>query len=116
MATIQEHNNQIMKVILNGSDHLKHVLTDESIRRMTAIENRYPLTKLPVCPHCERLAMWGEGGCGICRKCGTITKRPITYAEYLAHGYDIDATGATAKAVLAQQKEVRRIYLPDYGL
>ena len=80
---------------------------------MTLIEKRFPLTKLPVCGACEKLAMWGNGMQGICRSCGTITKNPITYSEYLASGYDIDSTGATAKCVLREEKKVREIILPD---
>ena len=84
------------------------------IEQMTMIENRFPLTKLPVCGGCERLGFWGKGMQGICKKCGTVTKNPVTYAEYLATGHDIDATGATARRVLSEEREVRSIILPDY--
>ncbi len=84
---------------------------------MCLIENRYPLTRLPVCGSCERLAMWSKDNHAICRTCGTITKQPITYSSYLASGYDIDATGDTAKRVLNFEKEMkkRQYILPDYG-
>lgn len=113
MATISEHN-QLLKVVLDGSKHLKHVLTNETVRTMTMLEGRYPLTRLPVCGHCEKLALWGPGGVGVCQTCGTITKRPVTYAEYLASGYDIDETGETARRALQEQKEVRGLILPKY--
>ena len=51
---------------------------------------------------------------GICRDCGTITKDPLTYSEYLASGFDVDETGATAREVMVEEKEIRQIILPDY--
>lgn len=113
---IQEHNN-LIKVCFDGNKHLKHVMTDSQIKNMCMIENRYPLTKLPVCGGCERLAMWSRGKQATCTHCGTITKSPITYSSYLASGYDIDPTGDTAKRVLNLEKEKmkRQLILPDYG-
>jgi hypothetical protein len=81
---------------------------------MTLIENRFPLTKLPVCGNCERLAYWAKGGQAVCRYCGSITKTPITYSSYLASGYDVDATGTTAKAVLSRERTKRSLILPEY--
>lgn len=115
MATTAEHN-QLIKVILDGSKHLKHVMTQEEIKQMTIIENRFPLTKLPVCGHCERLAMWSVGMQATCRHCGSITKNPITYSTYLASGYDVDTTGATAKDVMSKSNLIRERILPDYGI
>jgi hypothetical protein len=116
MATVAEHN-QIIKMCFDGNKHLKHVLSNEEIRNMTIIENRFPLTKLPVCGSCERLAMWGKGGQGVCRHCGTITKNPITYSSYLASGYDVDQTGTTFRSVAHKSEMVKRdIILPDYGM
>lgn len=114
MFNNDNNKNQLIKVCLNGNKHLKHVLTIPEINRMTMIEDRFPLTKLPVCGGCERLGFWGRGMQGVCKYCGTITKKPLTYSEYLASGYDIDATGQTAKKVLREEKEVREIILPDY--
>lgn len=114
MASIKQHNN-LIKICFDGNKHLKHVLNNEEVRSMTMIESRYPLTKLPVCGHCEGLAYWGKNGCGICKKCGTVTKNPITYSSYLASGFDVDPTGATAKDVLKTEQEIREIILPDYG-
>lgn len=108
-----DKSNNLLKIILGSGNHLKHVLTNEMIAKMTVLEGRFPLTKLPVCGHCEKLAMWGKDGCGICPDCGTITTKPLTYAEYLADGYDIDATGETARAVCQTQKKVRKLWLPN---
>ena len=107
-------SNQIIKICLDGNKHLKHVLTNDVINTMTMLENRFPLSKLPVCGGCEKLGLWSHGFVGICRDCGTITKNPLTYSEYLASGYDIDATGNTAREVLTEEKEVRRLILPDH--
>jgi hypothetical protein len=53
---------------------------------------------------------------GICKHCGTITKSPITYSSYLAAGYDVDPTGATARKVMndSPSKEARALILPEY--
>ena len=84
------------------------------------LEGRFPLTKLPVCGSCEKLALWSRGKQAVCRLCGTITKSPITYSSYLASGYDVDATGETAKKVFNQanmekERQRRQLILPDYG-
>lgn len=113
MATVQEHN-ELIKVCFDGNKHLQHVLSMDEIRQMTLIENRFPLTKLPVCGHCERLAYWAKGMQAICKHCGTITKSPITYSSYLASGYDVDPTGHTARQVMSSREEYGRIILPEY--
>lgn len=115
MTTIGQHN-QLIKICFDGSNHLKHVLSNEEIKNMTLLEERFPLTKLPVCGCCEKLAMWGKDMCGVCRSCGTITKNPMTYSNYLASGYDIDATGATAREVLNKRQIASALILPDYGI
>lgn len=79
------------------------------------IEDRFPLAKLPVCGHCEGLALWSKGKTGVCRKCGTITNNPITYSSYLASGYDIDPTGHTAKKALKTREEIKEKYLHEYN-
>lgn len=113
MSTTQAHN-QLIKIMFDGSKNLKHVLSTEEIYKMTMIENRFPLTKLPVCSACERLAYWGKGMQGICKHCGTITKAPITYSSYLASGYDVDPTGQTAKTVMQSEMQKRELILPEY--
>lgn len=120
MATTAQHNH-IIQVVFDGNKHLNKVLSSEDIKNMTVIENRFPLTKLPVCGACESLAMWDRDiitGAVIatCTKCGAHTKRPVTYASYLAAGYDIDATGATARKVLNYRRENQTIVLPEYEM
>lgn len=112
---IGEHN-KLINIVFNGNKHLNHVMNNDEIRQMTLIEGRYPLTRLPVCGHCEGLAMWAKGGQAICRKCGTITKNPVTYSSYLASGMDVDPTGATFRGI-SHQREMRKrdVILPDYG-
>ena len=109
-------HNQLIKVVFQGNKHLKHVLNNEDVKNMTVIEGRYPLTRLPVCGGCEGLAMWSRGGQATCRKCGTITKNPITYSSYLASGYDVDQTGETFRSLVHQNEMIKRdIILPSYG-
>jgi hypothetical protein len=115
VASNQEHN-QLIKICFDGNKHLKHVLSSEEIVQMTMIENRFPLTKLPVCGSCERLAMWSAGMQATCRHCGTITKSPVTYSSYLSSGYDVDATGKTAKSVMEKNKKIRELILPEYRM
>ena len=112
MASIAQHNT-LMKVVFDGSKHLKHVMTSEQINKVTLYEHRYPLSRMPVCGHCEKLAYWHRGGTAYCPFCGTYTKKPITYSSYLASGYDIDQT--TARWMLDKEKKVRAKVLPDYG-
>lgn len=120
MATPGQHN-QIIKCVFDGNKHLKHVLSDQEILDLTMIEQRFPLTKLPVCGHCERLGLWHKDSngkpIGYCKKCGTITRKPITYSTYLASKMDVDATGETFRSMLLVEKEAenykRMVYLPD---
>ena len=114
MASIKEHN-QLLKVVFDGSKHLNHVLSSDEIKKMTMIESKYPLSRLPVCGHCEKLAYWHHGGQAYCPSCGTYTRQPITYANYLASGYDVDATGNTARHVLAREQTKRALIIPNYG-
>ena len=122
MASEQEHN-QLIKVLFDGNKHLKHVLSDEEIKQMTIIEGRFPLTKLPVCAHCEKLGLWHKDSTGkpigYCRQCGTITKKPVTYSTYLAQGMDIDETGKNFRNMAEVDKKAdwykRAVYLPDFS-
>lgn len=113
MASTAEHN-QLIKVYFDGNKNLKHVLSSEEINNMTMIESRFPLTKLPVCSHCERLGFWGKGMQCVCKHCGSLTKNPITYSSYLASGYDVDPTGATARSVMQADMRLRQDVLPEY--
>ena len=98
---------------MGDQKHLKHVLTQPMIDKMCRIEARYPLAKLPVCGHCERLGMWGKGGICHCLKCGTITTKPVTLAEYYAAGYDMDGATGEDRSQVMHEKIARNIILPD---
>lgn len=122
MATVGEHN-KLIGYHFNGNKHLKHVLSNEEIKDMTMIEERFPLSKLPVCAHCERLGLWTRDfltkkPCGYCKACGSITRQPVTYATYLAQKMDVDATGHTFKQMSEVDKKCenykRLVYLPDF--
>jgi hypothetical protein len=123
MATDAQHN-KLIQVIFDGNKHLNHVLTTEEINRMTMIEGRFPLTKLPVCGHCERLGLWHKDiitkkPVGICKKCGSITKSPVTYSTYLSQNMDVDATGDSFRKMSIVDKKYeaykRMVYLPDFS-
>ena len=93
--TANEKNNGIIKCMVGGQSHFKHILTGEMAAKISFIENRYPAANLPVCEHCERLALWGHSidnsPIGVCPVCGTVTSMPVRYAEYLvANGLDLD--------------------------
>lgn len=123
MATDYQHN-QLIKVVFDGNKHLKSVLNDKQITQMTLIEGRFPLTKLPVCGHCEKLGLWHKDSItgkpvGYCKACGTYTKSPVTYSSYLARGYDVDKTGDNFKKMSIVEKKrqdyARSVYLPDFS-
>lgn len=119
----RQHNDLIIKCY-QGNSHLKHILTQADIHKMAVIEEGFPLTKLPVCSHCEGLGLWHKGRngetLGVCRKCGTYTKDPLTYSNYLAKNYDVDKTGATfrnmSKAEKLRRKKNDLHYLPNYNI
>lgn len=109
-------NNHVLIKVMKDSPHLKHILTNEKVRQMCLIEDRYAFTKLPVCSGCERLGLWTRGKRCYCEICGTYTHNPRTYAEYLTEGCDIDSTGHTFKALSQKQKtkiaKDRILYIP----
>jgi hypothetical protein len=77
-----------------GTGHLNHVFSVNKIYEMTQLERRYKAANLPVCNHCERLALWDRPtatgkNVGTCLHCGTRTIDPIKYSEYLVAGYDL---------------------------
>lgn len=122
MASDYQHNN-ILKVVFDGNKHFKHVLSDQEIIDMTVIEGRFPLTKLPVCGHCERLGLWHKDELtkkpvGVCKSCGTITRKPVPYSSYLASKMDIDATGDSFRKMALVDRKIddykRMVYLPDF--
>ena len=92
MATIEQHNN-IVKVCFGHNKFYKHVLTNDAVIRITNMENRFAISKMPVCGSCERLGLWHKGRTCYCKHCGTVTQNPITFAEYVVAGYDVDQTG-----------------------
>jgi hypothetical protein len=123
MSTVKHHD--IIKVIFNGNKHLKHVLDNKEIEQMTLIENRFPLTKLPVCGHCEKLGLWSKDSItkkpiGICKSCGAITQTPITYSTYLASKMDVDKTGHTFRRMAGLDKKIdnynRAVYLHKFKI
>lgn len=85
--------NKIYKVFEKDTAHGSHVLTGDMVRRMTVIEGRYPVSKLPMCAHCESAGLWTKNQkgdmVGWCEKCGTTTVHPITYSEYLTQGHHL---------------------------
>lgn len=122
MPTEKRHND-LIAYHFDGNKHLKHVLSVDEIKDMTLIEGRFPLTKLPVCAHCEKLGLWTKDfltkkPCGYCKACGSYTKSPVTYSTYLAQKMDIDATGASFRQMLdvdkKQEDYKRMVYLPDF--
>ena len=101
------------------------MLSNQDIAQMTMIEGRYPLSKLPVCGHCEKLGLWHfdkifDKVVGVCQSCGAITKDPITYSTYLAKKMDVDETGDTFKrmAIVDRDRDYvnRFIYLPEFDM
>lgn len=85
--------NRIYKCIAGETLHWRHFLTGPMVRRMTLIENRYPVTQLPMCGNCEKAAMWHHNTqgdmVGWCEECNTTTVNPITFSEYLVEGYNL---------------------------
>jgi hypothetical protein len=85
--------NRLFKCINGDKSHFRHMLTNDTVRLMTMIEGRCSVAKQPMCGWCERVALWNRGSDGrpvaYCHVCGSTTSNPITYAEYLANGYDI---------------------------
>jgi hypothetical protein len=109
---VQEHN-QLIKVVFGNNKHFKHVLTNDHIAMMTLYESRYPISRLPVCGHCEKLGLW-KGSEGYCQSCGTYTKNPLSYSAYLASGYDLDNSCNTSRMMMEFEQNKRSV-LPDYG-
>ncbi|MGL6281819.1 MAG: hypothetical protein ACRC2J_05380, partial [Microcoleaceae cyanobacterium] len=88
------------------------------IVQMCLIEGRFPLTKLPVCGHCEMLALWHRDPLtqkiiGVCKSCGAITKNPVSYSTYLASKMDVDQTGDTFRkmAILDKNRDTWKRFI-----
>lgn len=87
------NDKEFLKISYNNK-HIQHILSVEKVNEMTQVERRYPMSRLPVCNHCEALALWSRplddgNPTGTCLKCGTVTVNPISLAEYLVAGYDL---------------------------
>ena len=112
-GNVTQQTKDIIKLSYNDK-HISHILTDERINEMTQVSKRYPFTKLPVCNHCEALGMWGftklQEPAGYCHRCGTITVKPISYAEYLVSGYDLPSNMSAEKK---EEIKVRRSLIID---
>ena len=96
MADIHAQN-QFIAYYTGGTEHSKRAKNDEERLKIRGVEAQIPLITQPICEHCERLCYWDqERGMfgqvvplGVCTECGGITRKPLTYGEYLANGYDI---------------------------
>ena len=91
--------NKIIAKWVGGTVHAKRAENDGDRLKIAQVETQVELIKQPICERCERLGLWDKE-IGIfgqlvplcyCLECGTITKNPLTYGEYLANGYDIPA-------------------------
>jgi hypothetical protein len=108
--------NKLIKVFTGGTAHNRRLLTNNDIYKIAGIERQVPIVKQPICEHCERVVIWDweydmfgrEVPLAVCEYCGTITKNPMTYGEYLMNGYDIPATVTGAKR---QQSEAARVLI-----
>jgi len=109
-----DKNDNLIKISY-ANTHIRHCLSVEKVHEMTQVEKRYPIARLPMCNHCEAVALWspmtGDGKrTGTCLNCGTVTIDPITFSEYLVAGYDLPMN------MSAEQKEeikVRRSLMVD---
>ena len=92
--------NNFIKIFTGGTKHNRRLLTNNDIYKIHGVECHVPIIRQPICEHCERVVMWDwttdmlgrEVPLARCSYCGTITKNPMTYGEYLANGYDIPET------------------------
>jgi hypothetical protein len=92
-------SNNFIKYYTGGTTHNRRLLTNNDIYKIAGVEVQVPIIKQPICEHCERICVWtktkGTFGqvipTGYCSYCGTMTKNPLTYGEFLANGYDIPA-------------------------
>lgn len=93
-------DNKILKMYTGGTNHNRRTLNEGDVYKISGIMQQVPLISQPICEHCERIGiwdwdidMWGQlRPLCQCETCGTITKHPMTYGEYLANGYDIPIT------------------------
>lgn len=94
------NSNNFVKFYTGGTTHNRRLLTNNDIYKIAGVEVQVPIIKQPICEHCERICIWSKTTdmfgktvpLGICTYCGTRTKNPLTYGEFLANGYDIPIT------------------------
>ena len=83
-------DGKLIKYMRGGQSHRRHLMTGSLSARLALMEKRYPAVRLPMCEHCECLALWGRNelgeGVGVCAECGTVTLNPMTYGEYMLNG------------------------------
>ena len=100
MQRNQTKENNFIKIYTGGTKHNRRMMSEKDVFTIQGVMHQVPLIAQPICEHCERLGiwdwdidMWGKPRplC-FCETCGTITKNPLTYGEYLANGYDIPST------------------------
>ena len=92
-----QRQNRFIAYYMGGTKHAERAKNDEERLKIRGVETQIPLISQPICEHCERLCYWDqERGIfgqvvplGVCVECGGITRKPLTYGEYLAAGYDI---------------------------
>ena len=93
-----DYNQKILKLSM-GEKFRKHILSNEKINEMVDVQARIPITTLPVCGCCEKLALWHKDKQGrriaqcTNKGCGTVTYNAITLAEYMVAGYDQSTFG-----------------------
>ena len=98
ISSLRENN--FIKIYTGGTNHNRRMMSEKDVYTIAGVMHEVPLISQPICEHCERLGiwdwdydMWGKPRplCQ-CETCGTITKHPMTYGEYLANGHDIPST------------------------
>ena len=90
-------SNLLVLEMTGGSAHTRRTLTKGDIYKIRDVEIAVPIVSQPVCERCERICMWDSTvdmwnqiiPIAYCDSCGTTTKKPMTYGEYLANGHDI---------------------------
>ena len=103
--------------LMGDTPHAKRELTRGEVYKIKDMAYAQPIVVQPVCGHCERVCIWDLEEhpitlqivpVGVCEVCGTRTKNPITFGEYIAQGHDIPAaiTGNDRKACIEARKMI----------
>lgn len=82
----KENNGVLEQIKKSNPKYLEHILQKNDIIMTFAKSTLGGLDLLeqPMCNHCEKPGAWNTGGTCYCWACGTVTKDPITFYEYLA--------------------------------